>query len=60
MNPKCLLPKNGRFDRILPESTFGRVVNFVLFHIVERLLPAPVDPSEVAQQSGASVTVAGL
>src|SRR3984893_4007610 len=55
MNPKCLLPKNGRFDRILPESTFGRVVNFVLFHIVERLLPAPVDPSEVAQQSGARV-----
>jgi hypothetical protein len=61
MNPKCLLPKHGRFDRILPDSTFDRLVNFVLFHIVERLLPAPVDSSEVAQHSEPSaVAMAGL
>jgi hypothetical protein len=61
MNPTCLLPKTGRFERILPNTTFDRVMNFIKFHIVERLFPAPVDPSQVAQQSEVStVAVAGL
>ncbi|HZN29814.1 MAG TPA: hypothetical protein VFB88_10665 [Xanthobacteraceae bacterium] len=40
MNPMCMAPPDGRFQRVLPQTTFGRVVNFVLLRIVEPLLPA--------------------
>jgi hypothetical protein len=39
MNPDCMAPPTGRFRRVLPESTLGRVTNYVLFHIVEALWP---------------------
>jgi hypothetical protein len=39
MNPTCLVPPDGRFERILPQTVVGRVVNFVLFSIVERIWP---------------------
>jgi hypothetical protein len=53
MNPTCLMPKRGRFDRILPDTTFDRVMNYIKFHIIERLAPAPVEPEQVTQRSGA-------
>jgi hypothetical protein len=39
MNPTCLAPTQGRFARVLPRSMLGRFRNFVLFRIVEPLLP---------------------
>jgi hypothetical protein len=49
MTPICLAPPNGRFQRILPQTALGRVANFVLFNIVEPILPAKPDRVEVAQ-----------
>jgi len=37
MNPTCLTPLNGRFQRVLPRSAFGRVWNFV--SLIESILP---------------------
>jgi hypothetical protein len=48
MNPICLAPPDGRFQRILPQTTFGRLVNFVLLKIVEPLLPAKTERAQVA------------
>ena len=59
MNPTCLSPSTGRFPRTLPRTTFDRMVNFVLFGIVERLFPA--EPPQVAQNNNVpSGTLAGL
>jgi hypothetical protein len=49
MNPTCLAPLNGRFARVLPQTAFRRFVNFVLFNIIEPMLPAKDDRTEVAQ-----------
>jgi hypothetical protein len=49
MNPICLAPPNGRFERVLPHTALGRLTNFVLFRIVEPILPAKPDHLEVAQ-----------
>lgn len=49
MNPICLAPPTGRFQRILPHTALGRITNFVLFNIVEPILPAKLDRLEVAQ-----------
>jgi hypothetical protein len=49
MNPICLAPPTGRFQRVLPQTVLGRVTNFVLFNIVEPILPAKPDRLEVAQ-----------
>jgi hypothetical protein len=57
MNPVCLAPPTGRFQRVLPHTALGRVTNFVLFNIVEPILPAKPDRLEVAQGTPA---VAGL
>ncbi|HEY7246759.1 MAG TPA: hypothetical protein VH678_23035 [Xanthobacteraceae bacterium] len=57
MNPTCYSPASGRFRRILPRTTFDRVVNFVLFRVVEPMFPA--EPAQVAQQ-GEVTKVAGL
>lgn len=54
MTPICLAPPNGRFQRILPSSTFGRVVNFVLFSILEPLLPPKDDQPKVAEVAHAA------
>jgi hypothetical protein len=54
MNPTCLAPANAHFKRILPQTMFGRVVNFVLFNIVEPMLPAKADRSVVAQNTHAA------
>jgi hypothetical protein len=55
MNPICLAPPDGHFQRILPQTAWGRIANFVLFNIVEPILPAKPDRLEVAQ--GARVAV---
>ena len=49
MNPVCLAPPDGRFRRVLPQTTFRRAVNFVLFRIIEPLLPAKVEQPQVAR-----------
>jgi hypothetical protein len=54
MNPICLAPPTGRFQRILPHTALGRITNFVLFNIVEPILPAKLDHLEVAQGAHAT------
>jgi hypothetical protein len=49
MNPICLAPPDGRFQRVLPHTALGRVTNYVLFNIVEPILPPKPDRLEVAQ-----------
>jgi len=50
MNPICMAPPNGRFQRVLPRTVLGRVVNFVLFSILEPILPAKDErPAQVAR-----------
>jgi hypothetical protein len=51
MNPTCLAPPDARFRRVLPQTVFGRVINFALFSIVEPMLPAKADGSVVAQNT---------
>lgn len=38
MNPTCLTPSTGRFQRALPRSTFDRLMNFVKFRLIEPIL----------------------
>jgi hypothetical protein len=40
MNPTCLAPLRGIFQRTLPWNRFDRLVNFVKFDILEPLWPA--------------------
>lgn len=49
MTPICLAPPNARFERVLPRTALGRITNYVLFNIVEPILPARPDHLEVAQ-----------
>jgi hypothetical protein len=49
MNPVCLAPPAARFQRVLPYTALGRLTNFVLFNVVEPILPAKPDHLEVAQ-----------
>jgi hypothetical protein len=51
MNPTCLAPPHSHFQRVLPRTAFDRVVNFLLFNIVEPMLPAKIDPTEVAENA---------
>lgn len=43
MNPTCIMPQHGRFERVLPKSVFGRVANYIKFHIIESMWPMPVE-----------------
>jgi hypothetical protein len=49
MTPICLAPPNSRFERVLPRTALGQFTNFVLFNILEPILPARPDHLEVAQ-----------
>jgi hypothetical protein len=49
MTPICLAPPNSRFERVLPHTALGRITNFVLFNIIEPILPARPDSLEVAE-----------
>jgi hypothetical protein len=39
MNPTCLTPLNGRFQRVLPRSKLDRAMNVVKFRLIEPILP---------------------
>lgn len=39
--PLCITPPWARFPRTFPRNYFDRVLNFIKFNIVERILPAP-------------------
>ena len=49
MTPICLAPPNSRFERVLPRTVLGQFTNFVLFNILEPILPTRPDHLEVAQ-----------
>jgi hypothetical protein len=50
LDPRCLAPHRSRFTRTVPKTTFGRYWNYVLFNLIEPILPAKVDDEmEVAQ-----------
>ena len=51
MNPICLAPPNGRFERVLPTTALGRITNFVLYSILEPMLPGKSEPVEVAEDT---------
>ena len=51
MNPTCLAPLNGHFQRVLPQNRFDRVLNFVKFDILEPLWRTNAPPSQLAQNS---------
>jgi hypothetical protein len=58
VNPTCLSPGTARFERTLPDTSFDRMVNFVMLHIIEPLFPAV--PTEVTDDGDAAVRIAGL
>ena len=39
MTPLCISPDHARFDRTLPRNNFDKILNFVKFNILERILP---------------------
>jgi hypothetical protein len=47
--PTCLAPEHSRFARVLPRSRLERTINFVLYRILEPLLPPTEDQVDVAQ-----------
>jgi hypothetical protein len=53
MNPTCMAPPTGYFKRVLPQSMLGRLKNFILFRIIEPMLP--VDEERSAATSATSV-----
>jgi uncharacterized membrane protein len=48
MKPICMAPTTGRFQRALPEGTFGRMTNFVLFNLVEPIWPGSEETTREA------------
>jgi hypothetical protein len=40
LTPLCVAPTKSRFSRVVPSTTFGRFWNYVLFNILEPILPA--------------------
>ena len=53
-SPQCVAPRHSRFQRVVPSTALGRFWNFVLFNILEPILPAKPDEPDAAQgQAGA-------
>jgi hypothetical protein len=48
LTPLCVAPTKSRFSRVVPSTTLGRFWNYVLFNILEPILPAKDDQSDVA------------
>ena len=48
MKPTCMAPATGRFARVLPESAFGRVANYLLFNVIESIWPNGDDRTRAA------------
>lgn len=51
MNPICMAPPTGRFTRILPESVFGRIKNYLLFRVIEPIWPSRDEVPTMAETS---------
>jgi hypothetical protein len=51
MNPTCLAPAHAHFRRVLPRTAWDRAVNFMLFNVIEPMLPARHNDTAVAQGS---------
>ncbi len=49
LTPLCLAPEHSRFSRVVPATAVGRFWNYVLFNILEPMLPAKADQSDVVQ-----------
>ena len=49
LTPLCLAPTNSRFSRVVPSTALGRFWNYVLFNILEPILPAKADEPDVPQ-----------
>jgi hypothetical protein len=49
LNPMCMAPTTARFARVVPSTTFGRVWNYVLFNILEPMLPVKADKLDGTQ-----------
>jgi len=49
MKPKCMLPPNAYFDRILPESRWQEWKNYVLFNLIEPFWPHNDEPVRSAE-----------
>ncbi|UPJ53707.1 hypothetical protein IVB30_21785 [Bradyrhizobium sp. 200] len=45
LSPECVAPRHSRFRRVVPSTTLGRFWNYVLFNILEPILPAKDEPS---------------
>ncbi len=43
LTPICLAPAHARFQRVLPRTKFDHLSNYVLFNILEPILPAKAD-----------------
>lgn len=56
MTPVCLAPPHGRFQRVLPTTALGRITNFVLYNIVEPMLPAKSEGVAMAQDTQVDTT----
>jgi hypothetical protein len=54
LTPLCVAPTKSRFSRVVPRTAFGRYWNYVLFNILEPMLPAkPDDPAGTQSPPGA-------
>lgn len=51
MYPICLAPKNAHFARTLPRSALDRAYHFILYSIVEPLLPVERSQIDVAENA---------
>ncbi|MBR0692936.1 hypothetical protein [Bradyrhizobium lablabi] len=49
LTPLCLAPEHSRFSRVVPTTTLGRFWNYVLFNILEPILPAKDDEPDTSQ-----------
>jgi hypothetical protein len=46
VTPMCMAPATARFARTVPSTRFGRIWNYVLFNIVEPILPKQADEAQ--------------
>jgi hypothetical protein len=51
MNPTCLAPDPSRYQRVLPRSAWDRFTNFMLFNVIEPILPVKAGGDETVERS---------
>lgn len=55
MKPKCMLPPNGHFDRILPETRWQEWRNYILFNLIEPFWPFKEDMTRMTRSADAPI-----